>query len=366
LFDKGAVIARLLSGSWRENPQPTDITADELNKTLPIILSAGTEGLAYKRVSVSDYLKISDAASSLRESASDIALRSAMQAVAINSVEGILSEAGIEALYFKGAAAAHYYARSECRPVGDIDFLVHPEQEADAKSMIEKHYISSESAASETDKKQKLPRWYFPPGVSNIDLHSDLAKFRLGSTAEVFQRSIAIEIENTTVSIPCEEDHLKLLCLHFLRHGGWRPSWLCDVATLIEARNTNFGWDACLGSDPVTRNWISIVVLLAHHLLGAKLDGVPEAITATVLPRWVPMQVNLAWGLPMSTHLPGSPFRHTLRNRPHHIFREMLARCPNPIGATMRVGAPFNSGQQWPNQLRLAGSRASSIVWGRG
>ena len=92
------------------------------------------------------------------------------------------------------------------------------------------------------------------------------------------------------------------------------------------------------------------------------MQGVPRAVTDTTLPGWIPERVKSDWRPPMQDHQPRATFRYTLKTKPHLIFGEVLARWPNPIGATMRVGAPLTDGPRWPHQIRLSISRAFSIL----
>ncbi len=236
----GSTAADLLASSWREQASPTDLSHDAISSIMPVITSTGASGLAHQRVKHAAHLKESEVVSTLKQQARETALRSAMQAVAIESVSGLLAENGIRSLFFKGAAAAHYYAVPECRPVGDIDFLVHPEQEAEAQSVISRHHQNQLPADDGADKITGSSKWPFPAQVSSFDIHSDLGKFDLQPVSAVFDRSTTIEVGNTTIAIPCPEDHLRLLCLHYLIHGGWRSIWLCDVAALLEARGADF------------------------------------------------------------------------------------------------------------------------------
>jgi hypothetical protein len=49
-----------------------------------------------------------------------------------------------------------------------------------------------------------------------------------------------VELNGAKIRILGAEDHLRLLCLHLLKHGAWRPLWLCDVAAALESRPSSF------------------------------------------------------------------------------------------------------------------------------
>jgi hypothetical protein len=73
------------------------------------------------------------------------------------------------------------------------------------------------------------------------------------------------------VKVLSPEDHLSMLCVHFLGHGGWRPIWLCDIAAAMESLTESFDWQTCLGEDTRRAGWILSALACAHEILGAQL-----------------------------------------------------------------------------------------------
>ena len=96
----------------------------------------------------------------------------------------------------------------------------------------------------------------------------------------MFARSESIELGGTSIRVPSAEDHLRLVAIHFLSHGAWRPVWLCDIAAMLEDLPQDFDWDRCLGNEPRIARWVTSVIELAHRLLGACVDRVPSTSTA--------------------------------------------------------------------------------------
>lgn len=369
--DIGNSLAKTLSGAWRSEPSPVDLSCAELDEALATLLETGTAGLASRRIQRTENLKNSQSAETLKSEARDAAVRSIMQSLDLEEVMALLNGAGIKAMLFKGWLAAQNYASPECRPMGDFDILILPEQKSAVHDLFQK--VRREPAATPAPGDETTPaldsRKRMIQGVNTVDLHWDLQKFSLHPPADVLDRARMVKIGQADMTVPCREDHLRLLCLHFLIHGGQRPIWLCDVAAQLEATGAEFDWDACLGDDPVARNWISTVILLAHHLLDARLDGVPRAVTATVLPEWVPEQVIRSWGQPVVYFIHRSKLATILsdpRLWARTLTREIKFLWPNPISATMRMGATFQNRQRWPNQCKLMFSRASSILSGKG
>ncbi len=68
---------------------------------------------------------------------------------------------------------------------------------------------------------------------------------------EVIAQSRLVDLDGVLVRIPSDEHHLRILCLHLLYHGAWRPLWLCDIGASIEQIDAEFDWDVFLGADPV-------------------------------------------------------------------------------------------------------------------
>src|SRR5205085_395896 len=91
----------------------------------------------------------------------------------------------------------------------------------------------------------------------NLDLHRELENLDSRRFDEFFERTRLIELGDASVRIPSDEDLLRVVCLHLLRHGGWRPLQLCDVALLLETRSPEFRWDICIGRSRREINWVS-------------------------------------------------------------------------------------------------------------
>src|SRR5262249_28369141 len=140
----------------------------------------------------------------------------------------LFAEAGLEPLFFKGSVVARHYCESHLRPTGDIDICAPPGRYDEARDLLHR---CSESPPSNLGFAVKCA-----PGrqVCQVDLHSNLDRFRLPSLEAVFARSESIDLGGTSIRVPSAEDHLRLVAIHFLSHGAWRPVWLCDIAAMLE------------------------------------------------------------------------------------------------------------------------------------
>ena len=315
---------------------------------------------------------------------------------------------GIEAVLVKGWAIARRYPDRALRPYGDLDVCVRPDSHARAAAVLAriasldgpfvdlhsgftrigqtKTVKSRESKVNSLSALRRL--WTQDSGLRTQNktvksresgVHSLSALRRLwtqdsglrtqtnGDWDELYERSKVVQCptdsglktqnSGLSLSVPvrvlCDEDHLRLLCLHLLRSGAHRPAWLCDVSLLLEtaqsprskvqsptdrvavkegsqglsaerdtpgshrkndsdpegvkenpgARTLDIGhwtldsafdWDVCLGRNRRDANWVGVVVRLAEELLGADISQTPFA--ERQLPRWLAPAVLEQWG----------------------------------------------------------------------
>ena len=179
----------------------------------------------------------------------------------------------------------------------------------------------------------------------------------------MYSCSELVKLENTGVRVLGAEDHLRILCLHFLKHGGWRPLWLCDVAAGLESRPSTFDWDRCLGRSKRRADWIGCTVGLAHRLLGANLGDAPVHDRATHLPAWLVRSVMHQWNAPYPPNLPliVSQIKRGLRE-PREVLRDLRKRWPNPIQATVDADGPFNGATRLSFQIVNCFGRAVKLL----
>lgn len=334
-LNQGALIASVLAGSWRQFPSPLEISIEELDAVAPSLLKSGAAALGWKRVSKSE-LRDSPAALELEQAYRLHALQSAIHEREIKTVRGLLGRAGIEPVLVKGWAVARLYPESGLRPYGDIDLCVSPEQFTAAK------------AALNTEANH-----------SQVDLHRGFAKLDTRTWNELYSRSELLKIEDVEVRVLGPEDHLRALCYHFLREGAWRALWLCDIAVAVESRPAGFDWDLFMGRDPKRHEWFVCSIALAHHLLEANLDGVPESIAEKRSPGWLVPSVLKAWEVRAMLHRHTTPMKNLWRN-PAYALRpkNLRAHWPNAIEGTIGVNGRFNEMPRLPFQLGTCAVRA--------
>ncbi|MGH9927668.1 MAG: nucleotidyltransferase family protein, partial [Pyrinomonadaceae bacterium] len=193
-----------------------------------------------------------------------------------------------------------------------------------------------------------------------VDVHEGAAHLDEKPYEDLFASAIVVDLEGAPVRILRPEDHLRILVVHFLHHGAWRPAGLCDIALMIENVDSKFDWDRCLTGDRKRARWITCTIELANHLLGANIDKVPSEIRHEAMPRWLEPAVLKEWENPVSIeHVVPPPLAERLQH-PLETVKAIRGRWPpNPIQATVVLNGPFND---WPRIIFQTGNYLSRSV----
>ena len=249
----------------------------------------------------------------------------------------LLREAQVEAVLAKGWATAGLYTDRALRPYGDIDICVRPQ-----------HFKLAEEVLSAPEANDC---W--------VDLHKHYSEIDERTIDELFARSRTASLGDEQIRMLGPEDQLALSCIHLLKHGAWRPLWLCDVGVVIESLPTHFDWDVCLGRNNTRANWIICAIGLAKRLLNVDTTGLPSR-TSAQLPAWLIENVLKQWERPFAIHQP--PMSHPvpmadLLRHPSGLLGGLRQRWPNPIIATISVNGEFNNLPRLPYQMANCLSR---------
>jgi hypothetical protein len=234
---------------------------------------------------------------------------------------------------------ARLYAEEGLRPYADVDLCIRPEQAAEGRR--------AQGAVTED---------------CSIDLHLGLHHLDDRALADVYERSEQVALEGGRVRILGAEDHLRLIALHMLGHGAWRPVWLVDISVALERRPASFDWGRFESGSPRRTQWASTALRLAHLLLDADVEGVPGPLVRGPTPGWAVATILDAWGfdgrrVPQGARL---PLAHA-RGVPS-LFSGLWARWPDPLEATVGVGAPINAFPRWPVQLAECVARVTRFL----
>lgn len=335
---RGKLVARLLAGSWR-GLIPAAYPAEGLTEIAQILLSSGAGSLAWHQIRNSE-LKTSAVAEEFRQAYRFSSIEAVVHEHNLKKVIPLLRGSGIEPLIVKGWAIARLYPETGLRPYCDFDLCVLPSQYANARAAL------------------KSPELF----GCTVDLHEGFGKFYDRQEDELFARSQLVKLDDLEVRVLSEEDHLRFLCMHLLRHGAVRPIWLYDIAVAIERRSAGFNWDLCLGGSRRQADWVACAMGLAHQLLDVEIEGSPVARRAKNLPRWLVPTVLSAWGTP--SHSPGQIAAYL--RRPLMLLRGLIEELPhhwpNPIESTAALRGSFNNMPRLPFQVGHLFSRVASLV----
>lgn len=323
------LLVSVLAGSWRSLPTAFECSVPELEELTPMLRASGVAALCWRRIK-SSTLRELPAATILHNLYRANTLRAALYQQTIKQVIARFRSVGIEPILVKGWAAARLYPEEGLRPYGDIDLCIRPAEFSLAETALD----------SLTENQWK------------VDLHSGFATLGGGDVDEIYARSHLVQLGETTVRVPSSEDHLRILCIHFLREGGWRPLWLCDIAAAVESLPADFDWAYCLGVNRRQADSLICAIKLAHHLLGAEISGTPANQRRSSLPRWLVPTILKEWGSPS----PSMSNRHrapmaSYFRYPSGIVQGLRHRWPNPIEATISMRGPFNDLPRLPFQL---------------
>lgn len=264
------------------------------------------------------------------------AIRFNAQLTFIQTLNRSLKQSNIPHVFIKGLALGSYYASPQSRPVGDIDLCCGKERYEDAVNEVARLTGNSPLRIGEKSTTLHMRGDRLSSFIS-VDVHKSLSAYELDDSALKMAKKVwTFGLELPTLS---EEEHLRLICLHFLKHGGWRPIWLCDVAAMAESLPSDFDWDRCM-KDERTAHYVSTVLELSRRILGAEFEMAGRYRPAS-LPDWLTPEVLRQWSMPHKAHMPKSPIRYTLANEPKKLPSALAARWPKPLHAVFIMKGRF-------------------------
>ena len=243
------------------------------------------------------------------------------------SAISIFRDHRIEPILIKGWAATRNYPEGKPRFCVDIDLAV---------------------SSTDFHQAQRLIR---EPGsgVKGVDLHKELRHLDTLDWKTLFSNSELVETEAGNIRVLAAEDHLRVLCSHWLTNGGESRDRLWDIVYAVENRPADFDWAKCL--DVVSanrRSWILSTIGLAHKYLGLNIEDLPFAAEVKDLPLWLTRCVESGWS--SDTKLRGLDESIT---KPSLFLRQIGKRLPpNPIQATINCEGRFDHGSRIRYQLR--------------
>ncbi|HEX8247813.1 MAG TPA: nucleotidyltransferase family protein [Pyrinomonadaceae bacterium] len=246
-----------------------------------------------------------------------LTLQNRVNELKISEAFEFMESGGFQPILIKGWSIARYYPEIWRRRFIDIDLCVAPEQFEKAKKLLET-----------------------PQGLKhNIDLHKGLKHLDTVEWENLFENSVTVKIEKTRIRTLRAEDHLRVLCVHWLTDGGAYKDRLWDIYYLVKNRPDNFDWERCLDIvSPKRRKWIICCLGLTHKYLGLDLEDTPIAFEARNLPGWLIKTVEREW----QTEVKLKPLQNCLHDRT--LFWQQIKKRipPNPLQATIELEGDFN------------------------
>lgn len=339
----GSEIASLLSLSWRCPAVPTKgISEESLERVAPALIEGGVAALTWSRIRHLDSSLRPDVLRTYRQAYLIAVAQSIAHEIDVARVISVLNDAGVRSILLKGWPVGRLYPEPALRPAGDIDLWIAPDQREQARSIIRE--LGAIAASVDLD-------------------HDQMTRFEQRDFGDLYRHGHTVKIFSTAVRVLRKEDQIRILALHFLKHGGWRPVWLWDIALLLEWEPSVFDWRLCLGTNARRARWIGCTIALAHELLGAGIPrGAPACVTAG-LPSWFRKTVLEEWSNPPRfTPEPGS-LRGARGRRSTFLKLWLRGRWRNPIQATIDCNGSFDKLPCLPYQLWDAALRA--IRYGR-
>lgn len=328
---RSRLISAMLAGAWRQQRHAPVVSPEELEIIAPLLIGSGGGALAFWKLRGTDLEKTS-AAEDLKQAYRLYTLQAAIHEREIQQVLKLLAQAGVDPILVKGWAIARHYPEQALRPYGDIDLFIRPEQFRTAQEIL-----------SGSEGRNVF-----------VDLHEGASHLDDQPLDDLFARSTTVDLGDVTVRVLSPEDHLRILCVHFLHHGAWRPAALCDIGLLVEQYQGKFDWKVCLTNNQRRSKWVTCTVALAHELLDADISGTPIGPLLKNVPRWFIPAVLREWENPVSVeHVVPPPLAERL-SHPIKTVRAIRRRWPpNPIQATIVMNGPFND---WPRFIFQAGN----------
>lgn len=228
----------------------------------------------------------------------------------------ILENAGYEPILIKGWAAAQYYPKPWNRNIGDIDLVFRPEK-------IDKN----------------IEKLVYENTKISFDKHSGFRLLDTVSMEDIVRNCRWENCMGTPIRVLRPEDHLRVLCVHWMIDGGASREKLWDIFHLIEKNRTTFDWQRCLGSvSPKRRAWIETVVEAAHIYLGLETGDLPFETGFEKRRRWVRRTIEKEWKSSTKLH----PLGFSLKDR-RLLVRQILKRIPpNPIQAAVEMNSEID------------------------
>ena len=202
----GVELTKILAGTWRQPSLFTPaLSSENLHRLAPLLTSGGGAALTWFCIRHHQSKFSQSVLNRYHEAYIGSMARGAAHEEELERVLSAFQAAGIRSILVKGWSVGRLYPDSGLRPSGDIDLWIDPVQQAQASEVLRR--VSS--------------------GRQSVDLdHDQFRRFEDNRTFANFYNSCdTAQLRLTPIKVLRREDQVRTLCLHFLKHGGWRPIW---------------------------------------------------------------------------------------------------------------------------------------------
>lgn len=197
----------------------------------------------------------------------------------------LFSEAGIEAIPYKGPVLAVFaYGDLALRRFVDLDVIVRKSDVLRARDLLlAEGYVPGKSLTLAQQELLLRTQHNLQFARDNrrllLELHWEVAPHLFASSVqetELWQNLTTANVNGTELKTLAADDLLFSLCVHGSRHLWERLGWICDVSELIARHQLN--WDALLqrAADTDSERMFLLGVHLAQRLLGTDLPRVVQ------------------------------------------------------------------------------------------
>lgn len=266
-----------------------------------------------------------------------------MQEAEVQDVLGLDEVKEADPILVKGWAASLLYPDPGMRLYSDIDLLIVPERYELLNDGLRTRQKTNRGWLTAVDVQEK---WKDMPDRTWDELHA---------------HSRLVRLRDRRVRVLGSEDSLRLSCLHFLRHAGSKPVWLCDIAALMEKLPSGFDWDYCFKGRHRQADWIISVIQFASELLGARIPTAVRDRVAAPTPRWMIKAVLGRWGdLATYTGERRVPLSTVLKANLRALPRAAIRRWPSPVESVCLLSWPIRTYSGLAAQAIVYSARAAT------
>jgi len=176
-----------------------------------------------------------------------------------------------------------------------------------------------------------------------IDVHRELRHLDTVEWPDLFENSRLLHVEGGNIRILRPEDHLRVLCVHWLNDGGAYKERLWDIYYAVKNRPADFDWERCLNTvSKIRRRWIVCTLGITRRYLDLDLDDTPVKNESDDLPKWLIRELEREWASGVRLMQ-----MDLLLNDRAALFAQIKKRLrPNAIQATIEMEGSFDAKTQ--------------------